>query len=72
MLDFARELIKPEDRRCQDCKAKEYREQGYAKAIDDVKKMLNKQKRDCLIDLDSYNFNNLIKCLTKLLKEKTK
>ena len=43
--------------------------QGYAKAFDDVKKMLNKQRRNCLVDLDSYSFDNLIKCLTKLLKE---
>ena len=38
--------------------------QGYAKAFDDVKKMLNKQRRNCLVDLDSYSFDNLIKCLT--------
>ena len=42
MLDFAKELIKAEDRRCSDCKIEEFREQGYAKALDDVEKIIEK------------------------------
>jgi len=40
MLDFAKELIKAEDRRCPDCKIEEFRWQGYAKALTKILKRL--------------------------------